>query len=389
MLNPRYFTIEHLRGGARSRLPKMVFEFVDGGSGTESALRRNRGAFETYRLMPNALIDARSAKTETSVFGQTYSAPFGVSPMGLCNIVSPGTDGAIASAAEEGRIPYCLSTGATTPIEAIAEKAPNSIWFQLYITNSEKVDDALIERARVARAKVLVVTVDVPIAGKRVRDLVNGLTIPLRPSPSTIVNLMGHPLWLLKNLRHGPPQFEMLARYFPNDDSSLSHAAYTSKLLSSGLVDWSVIKRIRKQWDGALVIKGILNPNDALKARELGVDGIFVSNHGGRQLDAAPSSLEMLPVIRDIVGDKMTLLIDSGIRNGDDIVKALALGADFAMLGRPFLYGVAAMGTRSGAVKVISILSEEVRNTLIHLGCNAVADVGPGHIWESRLKPSV
>jgi L-lactate dehydrogenase (cytochrome)/(S)-mandelate dehydrogenase len=369
------FTVEHLRRTAARRLPRVVFEFVDGGSGGESALRRNRAALETVRLVPRMARDVREADIRARVFGRDYAAPFGVAPMGLCNLVAPGADLAVAAAAAKAGLPYCLSTAATTPIETIAPAAQASLWFQLYVTSEERVTFDLVRRAEDAGAGVLLVTLDVQTSSKRVRDLINGLTLPMRPSARTILNLARHPRWLLDSLRHGAPRFEMMSAYFPETGSAMSHAETTTKLLSTGLLDWTFLERLRERWRGRLVLKGVLDPEDAVRSAEIGVDGLVVSNHGGRQSDVAPASIEMLPEIKRAVGDRLTLMIDSGFRSGEDIVKAIALGADMVLLGRPFLFGVGALGTREGPARTVAILKDEIRTNLMLLGCKSLDEL--------------
>jgi len=310
--------------------------------------------------------------------------------MGLCNLVAPRTDAALAGAASAANVPYCLSTAATTPIEQIATAARDNLWFQLYVTSDDEVTADLARRARKVGVEVLLVTVDIQTSSKRVRDLVNGLTLPMRPTARTIANLAMHPRWLLDNLTQGAPRFEMLSAYFPEDRGGLSHAATTAKLLATGLLDWTTIERLRNLWPGKLILKGVMDPSDAVRAASLGVDGLVVSNHGGRQLDAAPASIEMLPEMRAAVGEKLRLLIDSGFRSGDDIVRALALGADLVLLGRPFLFGVGALGTERGPAAAMAILLEEVRTSLMLLGCRTVSEARQDRVWrktESRHPP--
>jgi (S)-mandelate dehydrogenase len=377
----RLHTVEHLRAAARARLPQMVFDFVDGGSGSESALRRNRAALEPVRLVPRMARDVREADIGVSLWGRDYSAPVAVAPMGLCNIVAPGTDLALAGTAARGGFPYCLSTAATTTIEAIAPTAAGHLWFQLYPASEEEVTFDLVRRAEAAGAEILLITLDIQTSSKRVRDLVNGLTIPVRPTARTIFDLARHPAWLMGNLRHGAPRFEMMSAYFPAGGGALSHAATTAKMLSSGLLDWTVIERLRAKWRGKLVLKGILDPEDAVRAAEMGVDGVLVSNHGGRQSDAAPASIEMLAPIKRAVGDKLSLLIDSGFRTGEDIVKAIALGADLVLLGRPFLFGVGALGLREGPERTVEILKDEIRTNLMLLGCKTLGELRQIRVW--------
>jgi (S)-mandelate dehydrogenase len=383
MRSSRLFTVEHLRQAARSRLPKMVFEFVDGGSGSENTLMRNRTALDEVRLLPRMLRDVRDANIRTILWGHEYSAPIAVAPMGLCNLVAHGSDTALAKAAADAGIPYTLSTAATTPIETIAAAARRNLWFQLYVTSEEKVTFDLVRRAEEAGVGVLVVTLDIQTSAKRVRDLVNGLSLPMRPTLRTVANLAMHPAWLIGSLRHGAPRFEMLSAYFPERGGAIPHAAMTAKLLATDLLDWTTIGRLRERWPGKLILKGILHPEDAVRAASLGVDGAVISNHGGRQSDAVPASIEMLPEVRQAVGRKLSLLIDSGFRSGEDIVKAIALGADMVLLGRSFLYGIGALGIDKGPARTMAILQDEIRTNLMLLGCKTLDELRSSHTWWS------
>lgn len=377
------FTIEQLKRRARSFLPKIIFDVVEGGVGAELALRRNREAFDSVSLIPTALIDCRDCRTATEIFGHAYGAPFGVAPMGLANIVRAGTDEALAAAAAKANLPYVLSTAGSTELERITEVAPKNTWFQLYVGREPKITDDILARVERAGVSILLVTIDVPTAGRRVRDLTNGMTIPFRPRLSSVLDLAAHPRWLLQAVSGGQQRFRMLDRYSGSTRGSLAHASYVAHHLSSGRLDWETIRHIRGLHKGNLVLKGVLNPKDARRAKDLGVDGLVVSNHGGRQLDAAPSSLEVLPSIRAAVGARMPILLDSGVMSGEDIVKALAYGADFVFLGRAFLYGVAGLGLANGPRVTIEILLDEIRNTLIHLGCPNIAALKSEHVWRT------
>lgn len=358
----------------------MVYDYVEGGAGGENTLGRNRHALDAVRLLPKALNDCTSCTLRRTLFGVTYDAPFGVAPVGLANLVRSGTDEALARAAMKANIPYALSTAGTTSIEKIAAAVPGHSWFQLYVGDDPKITDDLIDRAERSGISVLLATVDVPAPGKRVRDLVNGLTLPLRPSPAVIADTALRPCWLLQMLTGGVPKLETIAPYFQNETEK-PHASQIARRVSSPRFDWVELKRIRARWQGPLVIKGILNPSDAVRAADLGADGVVVSNHGGRQLDAAPASIEMLPMVRKAVGERIKILFDSGIRSGDDIARALALGADFVLVGRPFLYSVAALGLEEGPKRLISILLSELENTAVHLGCSAIDQIGDSCIW--------
>lgn len=376
----RVFTTSHMAAHARKRLPRAIFDFIEGGAGSEAAVARNRDRFAQIALMPQALRDCSAAHSEVTIFGRRYAAPFGVAPMGFADLVRPGTDRALASAAKARNIPYCLSTAATTSIETIASIAPDNLWFQLYPGSDETIAAGLMQRALAAGVTTLVVTIDIPVPGKRPRDLVNGLSIPLKPSLRTILDVGRHPAWLLRAALGERPG---MANFVANKGSmsGLAHAEFVSRQLSCPGLDWRRIERIRKAWPHHLVIKGMLNPQDALAAERIGADGIVVSNHGGRQLDSAPSSIEVLPAIREACGDRLTLILDSGVRTGDDIARSLASGADFVLLGRPFLFAVAALGLSRGPTGIIDILRAEFLNTLIHLGCAEPTELGGDHLW--------
>lgn len=377
------FTTGQMAEIARRRLPRAIFDFVEGGAGSEIALARNRARFDEIALLPQALRDCAAATAQVTLFGRRYDAPFGVAPMGFADLIRPGTDRALARAAKERNIPYVLSTAATTSIEAVREQAQDNLWFQLYPGSDEAMASALMERALKAGVTTLVVTVDIPVPAKRVRDLANGLAIPLRPTLRTVLDVARHPAWLARAL--AGPRLGMAN--FVEDKGALSglkHAEFVSRQLSCPALDWSRIERIRTAWPHHLVIKGILNPEDARRAARLGADGIVVSNHGGRQLDAAPAPIEVLPAIRDACGASLAVILDSGVRTGDDIARSLARGADFVLLGRPFLFAVAALGLSDGPRAAVDILRDEFVNTLVHLGCPDPAALDDSFLWPPR-----
>lgn len=376
----RVFTTGQMAASARKRLPRAIFDFVEGGAGSEAAVRRNRERFEQIALMPQALRDCCAAHSEVTIFGRRYAAPFGVAPMGFADLIRPGTDRALAKAAKARNIAYCLSTAATTSIETIAAIAQENLWFQLYPGSDETIAAGLMRRALAAGVTTLFVTIDIPVPGKRPRDLVNGLSIPLKPSLKTILDVAAHPRWLWRAAlgeRPGMANFVDVRGAM----SGLAHAEFVSRQLSCPGLDWKRIEAIRQAWPHHLVIKGILNPQDAVRAQRLGADGIVISNHGGRQLDSAPASIEVLPAIREACGDRLKLILDSGVRSGDDIARSLASGADFVLLGRPFLFAVAALGLERGPAGIIDILQAEFLNTLVHLGCADAAELGSEHLW--------
>jgi len=365
-------SIGEMREAARQRLPRMVFDYIDGGAGRERSVARNAASFEEVSLVPRVLAGAVDRSQSVELFGHTYSAPFGIAPLGLANVVRPGTDLALARAAGVAGVPYVLSTAASSTIESVAAVAPNS-WFQLYVGRDAFIVDDLVSRAEAHGLPVLVVTADVPAPGKRVRDLVNGFTVPLRPSVRMAIDVMTHPRWSLSMTLGGTPCFANLQRYERRRASSQSLAAFMSAQCSARL-DWDLLQQMRDRWPRTLVLKGILDPRDATRARGIGVDGLIVSNHGGRQIDSAPAPLEVLAQVRAAVGGVFPLLLDGGIRSGDDVIRALALGANAVLLGRGFLYAVAALGL-SGPGTLIGLLRDEVDRVLAQIGCRCIGDL--------------
>lgn len=362
-----------LRDEARRRLPRFVFDFVDGAAHGETGLALNRAAFDAVRLLPRILCSRDVRDTGVTLFGTHYAAPFGIAPIGMANVIAPGTDLALARAAAAANIAYALSTAATTSIETIAEAAPGS-WFQLYVGRDAAVSDDLLRRAEAAGCPVLIVTGDVPAPGKRVRDLVNGFALPFRLSPSIVSAMLAHPGWGWRMAREGGPRFANLASYAGSGASAYALARFMASQ-SSARLDWDLLREIRQRWSRPMLLKGVLHPADAVKAREIGVDGIVVSNHGARQLDAALAPIAALPAVRAAVGEGVPVLLDGGVRSGEDIARALILGADMVLLGRPFLYAVAAMGRTRGPAWVIETLVDEFDRALAHLGCVGAADL--------------
>jgi (S)-mandelate dehydrogenase len=368
-------SIADLRLAARARLPRVVFDFIDGGAGDETALRRNESAFQDLRLLPRVFTPCRTRDLSAELMGRRYAMPFGVTPMGLCNLAWPGTDMALAGACAGAGIPYALSTMASSSIEDIARTAPGHTWFQIYLGGDAATADSLLERAEAVGIETLVLTVDANFPARRLRDRANGFALPLRPSLRLLADLMTHPRWSLSTLAAGAPGFE---NFRPTDKSSpaITIGAMLESL-AQAQVDWSMLERMRSRWKHKLIVKGVLHPMDAKRIADAGADGVIVSNHGGRQLASVPSSMEALPAIRKAVGPAFAVLLDSGVRSGDDIAKALAAGADFVLLGRAFLYGTGALGARQGAAAAIDILRGELDTALAQLGCTCIAELRP------------
>ncbi len=366
-LDRRFACLADLEVAAKRRMPKFAFDYLQGGIGNEAALARNRAALDAICLRARHLVDGFEPLLETKLLGQTYAAPFGIAPLGLSGLIWPDAATLLARTAAKNNLPFVLSTVATTSLESIAKTAPENAWFQLYIPNDESINASLIERAKSAGYKVLVVTVDVPALGRRPRDIRNGLAVPPKISLSTVFQSAMAPVWSLQTLAHGLPDFENLKQYVPANSDMRASAGYISAL-ARGHVSPDRLRLVRDMWPGKLIVKGVLSPQDAKTAKDIGCDAIIVSNHGGRQLDAAPATISVLADIRKTVGKKFPLIADSGITSGLDIARMLASGADFVLLGRGFAYGVAANGQR-GADHTAHILTAELKNTLSQLGC--------------------
>jgi len=374
-------SVAEFRDQARAALPRLVFDYLDGGAEDEVALRGNLASWDRVRLVPRVGRDVAGRSAEVSLWDEAWSMPFGIAPTGLANLARPGADEAIAGAALAARVPFVLSTTATTSIETIARIDPRA-WFQIYMPAKRTVGLDLLRRAREAGAKVLVVTLDVPAPGKRERDLRNGFALPFRIGPRFALDCALHPAWAWRAVRAGPPRFASLEPYLPKGAGAQSLAAFMAQQITADLA-WDEVARLRDAWPGRIVAKGVLDPGDVAEAARLGLDGVWLSNHGGRQLGLAVDPLSMLPAAVAAAG-AMKVLVDGGVRRGSHIAAALALGASFVFAGRPTLYGVAA-GGREGAKRVIEILRGEFLQTLGLLGARSPAELEPGMV---RLAPS-
>jgi (S)-mandelate dehydrogenase len=357
----------------------MVFDYIDGEAGDERCLRRNREAFERIRLQPHHLRDVSRRDLSVDLFGREQSLPLALAPMGLNGTLWPGGDVLLARAAAKAGIPFTLSTASNTTIEEVARQVDGELWFQLYVVQRELAAQ-LVRRAREAGYRVLMLTVDVAVNGKRERDLRSGFAIPLRYSPRVVLDGVLHPSWALKQLAHGLPK---LANFASPDAMDVNAQAALMRRQMDASFAWDDLKSLRDAWPGTMLVKGILSADDAIRCVELGVDGVVLSNHGGRQLDDLRAPIEVLP---EVVGKICApVLLDSGIRRGADVVKALALGARAVLLGRAVLYGLAASG-ETGAADVLRILRDEIDTTIALLGCPAckaistiyLADAGRG-----------
>lgn len=369
--NPRYPSVEDLREKAKSKIPRFAFEYLDGGCNEEVNLYKNTAELREIELMPEYLSKHESSDMKTELFGHTYNAPFGIAPIGLQGLIWPNAPEILAKAAFEQNIPFVLSTVSTSSIERIGEITEGKAWFQLYHPAENELRDKIIKRAA-DHCPVLVILSDVPSFGYRSKEIKNGLSIPPRMTLSNVLQIMGRPDWAMKTLIHGQPSFKVLKPYIPKG-MNMHHLGLFMNRTFNGRLNEERVAAIRSMWKGKLVLKGIVNEIDVEKAIKLGVDGIIVSNHGGRQLDAGQSTIHALQHIVEKYKDKIDIMMDSGIRSGSDIARTLAAGAKFAFLGRTFMYGVAALGNE-GANHTISILRMQLQQVMNQICCERTTD---------------
>ncbi len=376
--------IDDLRRIAQRRLPRIAFDYIEGGAEDEQCLARNASAFAQLRLLPRYLVDVTVCSQALNIFGHRYDSPFGIAPTGMSGLFRPGADAMLAHAAVAANIPFIMSGASTTiTLEEAAGISARHVWYQLYTLGDARICEDLIHRCRHAGLQTLVVTVDTPHPAKRERNLRNGFARDL--GPGALLSALTHPRWTWDYLRHGAPMFKNYARYAGENASAREVALYMASLQKAPQT-WRQLERYRQLWPGRLVVKGILHPADAVSAIELGADGLIVSNHGGRQSDRMPSPAEVFPAIRAAVGRRATLMLDSGLRRGADIVSALALGADYTFVGRSTLYGVVAGGL-PGASKAIAILREEVDGTLGQIGCPRIEEIDTSFLLATQPLP--
>ena len=363
-------SIEDIRRLARRRLPTMAFDILDGASNHELTAGENVADLREVRFRPRWLTDISTIDVSTTVDGQELERPYVLGPLGLQRMI--GGEGELGAVRAAGRanIPFTLSTASNWTMEELAEQATGPLWYQLYMYKSERIVSNLIQRAKGIGAEVLVVTVDVPLNGKRYRDHRNGMSIPPRITPANAVQAVRHLNWTRAVMRPPTIGFRNLKDEVQGDNA-VSHQEFVAKYLANLALTWESIEDVRRQWDGPLYLKGILTPEDAQRARRVGADGIYVSNHGGRQLDSSPSTIRALPSIVDAVGEDMTVVFDGGVRTGDDIAKAIAVGADLVSIGRAWGYGNAAAGEK-GVLRVLDILDGELSLAMGQLGATSV-----------------
>ncbi len=373
--------IEDLRKLAKKRLPKIAYDFIEGGTDDETGLVTNESAFRQARIVPRYLVDVSVRDQSTTLFGRTYSSPIGIAPTGLAGLFRRGADLMLAEAARDANVPFIMSGSSTGSIEDLGKLAPDHGWYQLYSSKDEAISEDLIKRTADAGLKTLVFTVDVPEGSNRERNQRNGWGRPLKLSLATKLEALEHPAWMLEWLRHGTPYFSNWAKY-AGPGASAEKVADLVAYQNRAPMTWKHVERFRSIFKGNFVLKGIMHPDDAIRAHSLGVDGIMVSNHGARQLDNAPSPLHVLPAINEAVGDKMTVMFDGGIRRGLDAIVALCMGAKFVLQGRPTLYGVTAGGI-PGAKMALGIFRKEIDISMAQIGATKISDLGPQYLmWK-------
>jgi (S)-mandelate dehydrogenase len=375
----RALNIADLREIARRRVAGFAFEYLEGGAEDEVTLRANREALERLRLIPQTLVDTAARQQRAAILGRPANAPLVIAPTGLNGMLHSQGDLALARAAARLGVPFTLSTMSTTRLEDVASRAGGRLWMQLYVLKERAIARDIMQRAAAAGYEALVFTTDANVFGSREWDQ-RGYRAPGKPTIRTALDVLRHPRWLLEVFgRHGTPRFRNLEAFLPPSATTAVGGSTVIPALFDASVGWDDITWIRQLWHGKLLIKGVLNVADAEHAAALGCDGIVVSNHGGRQLDSCVAPIDVLPQIVRAVGERLTILIDSGFRRGTDIVKALALGAQAVMIGRATLYGLAA-GGEPGVERALSILSGEIHRVLGQLGCNSVAELSPQQV---------
>lgn len=381
-MNPDYFdsrypSVEHLRARAGRRLPRFAFEYLEGGCFSEINLRRNTDEIRQVKLRPYYLRDYGGSDLTTELFGTSYAAPFGVAPIGLQGMIWPGATEILSRAAFEANLPFILSTVATASIETVAELTEGRAWFQLYHPAEAELRDKLLQRAETAGLPVLVILADTPTFAYRPKEIRNGLSLPPKMSLRNILQMTMRPAWSFGQLAKGKPEFKTMSPYLPKG-LDMKHLGLFMNKTFSGRLSADRIAAIRDRWKGKLVVKGVVTAEDAEKALSLGVDGLIVSNHGGRQLDVGQSTIQPLTELAGEFGGRTTLMIDSGVRSGPDVACVLASGAKFAFLGRTFMYAVGALGEKGGA-HVITMLKRQLRQVMEQVACEKVMDF-PRHL---------
>lgn len=371
-LSNRYPAIQDLAEKARRRIPPVAWDYLNSGTGDEHLLDRNVSAFQNINFLPRFCKGPFNADVETTIFGKTYQAPIGIAPVGLSGLMWPRVEHFLAASAHRLQIPFCLSTVATETPESVGPHVGQMGWFQLYPPKDYDLRTSLLKRARDSGFHTLVVTADVPMASKRERTRRAGMSVPPRLTPRMFWQGLTHPTWSYHTLKHGIPRLRTVEHYTNNNDMKFVSGFVGNRL--GGTLDWDYCRELKDEWQGPVVLKGILNPDDALKTVEIGLDGLIVSNHGGRQFNGATAAIDALPAIVKAVSGRIPVMFDSGIRTGLDIMRAIFLGADFVFAGRPFFYGVAAIG-KYGGDHAAHIFIDDLKNNMVQLGAQNLQEI--------------
>lgn len=374
--------LDDLRALAQKRVPKLIYDFIEGGVDDEAGLVRNEDAFRQRPLVPRYMVDVTTKlDQETELFGRTFSSAWGIAPTGGVGNYRRGGDMMLCRAARDANLPFIMSGASNASMEEMAAEAPEHGWYQLYTARDRSIAEDMIRRADGLNIPVLVVTVDVPTGSNRERNRRNGFGRPLKLSLGTKLDALRRPLWLKDYLQTGIAMCENWKKYAPPGSTADQVGEFMATQLPNSIT-WKDVENFRKLWKRPLVLKGVMRVDDAKRAADMGVDGLIVSNHGARQLDRAPSALDVLPAIDAAVGDRMTLMLDGGIRRGSDILVALASGAKFVFMGRPTLYGTVA-GGQQGATKAIQIVRDELNKVMAQVGCPVLRECGPEFLhWD-------
>ena len=365
-------SFEDAKAKAKRRLPRMIFDFIEGSAGREVAAKKNLQIFNDFYLRSKVLAPVEDPRLDVNFLNYYFDLPFGIAPMGMCNLAWPGADRNLAEAAKRFNIPHCVSTAASSSLEDLKKWGGDQTWFQLYVNGPAKEAWTMVDRADAAGYTTLILTVDVPVVSRRVRDLRNGFVVPFKIGFKQLIDFALHPNWSLSTIMKGIPEPKNFRQGAQNSfDRNASRAG----------ANWEFLEELRKSWKGNLIVKGVMDSVDAKRIQNAGVDAIWVSNHGGRQLDGSPPALLALPKIRESVGPNLPLIFDSGARSGEDIVKALALGANFVMLGRPIMMAVAA-SSEKGLNEYISMLKEEIKVVMAQLGLKDLSKISGDVLYD-------
>lgn len=364
-LDNKYPAISDLASRAKRRVPRFVWDYLDSGTGTEAAMRRNRTKLDEILFNPAILSGEVTADLGKRLLGRDYPLPFGIAPVGMSGMMWPNAEPILAQLGRDAGIPYSLSTVATQTPETVGPHVGPDAWFQLYPPRDPDIRKDMLKRFKAAGFGTMVLTADVPVASRRERQIRGGMSMPPRLTPRILAQVAMRPAWALGTLKYGQPRLRTIESYTGNQGAlgSTKHIGYLIRTSP----DWEYLKWLRDEWDGPMMVKGVMMADDAAKLRDVGVDAVWVSNHAGRQFDAAAAPIEVLPAIRAAVGPDYPLVFDGGVAGGLDILRALALGADFVMLGRAFHYGLAALGA-AGATHVVHILREDIKSNLGQMG---------------------